>query len=368
MSHATSLDALLIDLYTGIGEENGLDPFLRRLCAATNSHIGTLQHQSMANSGGNVSSIVGVDLSEVAHYAHYATQNVWFERMGHLITPGSTHFGDDWVTLAELKHTEFYDGLLRQVDVEHTLGIYIGNEDGISTFISPCRSEKIGPYTTDERRLVQQIAPHVVNAFTLLARLEALRQQADIAARTRQGVFWLDAGLHWTGGNAAAEYMVCAGWWKARHGAPLEACHATTRSFWRNAQQALSSGRLSTPDVFPVCAADGKVVAFARLHAYGASLAMHRGLPHYALFVNSIHGHDPAELASQLGSLFGLTPAEAALVAALRTCGGLELAALRLGISKPTARTRLQLVFDKTDVHSQAELIRMADALAEACG
>ncbi len=360
-------DKLLLDLYRSAVDPDGLDAFLRGLCAATNSHIGALQRQSTANVEGNVSCIVGVDLSEVAHYEHYAPQNVWFARMGHLITPGSAHFGDDWVSLPELKRTDFYNDFLRQVDVEHTLGIYIGNHSGITTFISPCRSERVGPYGADERSFVQRITPHVVNAFALRGAWDTSQRQLDATGRSRRAVFWLDGELRWLGGNTAAEHVVSSGWWHGRRNGRLAPAHSATAAAWRLALHEVATGAPTHASPMPVMDASGRIVAFARLHACGASLTAPCELPHFVLFVCPIRGNDHAELISQLKALFQLTKAEATLTAVLRATGSLELAATRMGISKTGARTRLQSVFDKTNTHSQIDLIRMTDALAEIC-
>jgi DNA-binding CsgD family transcriptional regulator len=65
----------------------------------------------------------------------------------------------------------------------------------------------------------------------------------------------------------------------------------------------------------------------------------------------------PAE--SQLARSFGLTPAEATFAREIAKGDGIQAAAERLGITRSTARTHLQHIFDKTDTHRQAELVRL---------
>lgn len=60
----------------------------------------------------------------------------------------------------------------------------------------------------------------------------------------------------------------------------------------------------------------------------------------------------------------GLTPAEARLCCALGSKRGLREAAVALGISYETARTHLRTVFEKTETHSQADLLRLLEALS----
>lgn len=73
------------------------------------------------------------------------------------------------------------------------------------------------------------------------------------------------------------------------------------------------------------------------------------------------HPHPPAAL---LRRLYGLTETEAEV--ALRIAQGSELkeASAQLSVSLATTRTHLQHIFDKTDTHRQAELIRLLLAVS----
>jgi DNA-binding CsgD family transcriptional regulator len=94
----------------------------------------------------------------------------------------------------------------------------------------------------------------------------------------------------------------------------------------------------------------------ARLPAPGAALGGERFM--VALFVNDPEEgmQAPREL---LQSLFGLTPAEAALASLLAGGQSLEEAARELGITRGTARQRLGQIFAKTATCRQASLVRM---------
>jgi DNA-binding CsgD family transcriptional regulator len=65
----------------------------------------------------------------------------------------------------------------------------------------------------------------------------------------------------------------------------------------------------------------------------------------------------PTEEALRL--LFDLTPAEAKLTRLLAEGCGLTEAAARLGVTRETLRTRLKSIFEKTNTHRQAELVRL---------
>ncbi|MGH8598869.1 MAG: helix-turn-helix transcriptional regulator [Gammaproteobacteria bacterium] len=68
---------------------------------------------------------------------------------------------------------------------------------------------------------------------------------------------------------------------------------------------------------------------------------------------------DAAERVNVFAPLFGLTPAETRVLAALISGKGLISAANRLEITEQTARTHLKHILSKTDTHRQAELMRL---------
>lgn len=69
--------------------------------------------------------------------------------------------------------------------------------------------------------------------------------------------------------------------------------------------------------------------------------------------------------AALLQRLFGITPAECRLAEALLEGSGLPTVAARLGISDNTAHTHLKRLFEKTDTHRQAELVRLLMGLVQ---
>jgi DNA-binding CsgD family transcriptional regulator len=60
-----------------------------------------------------------------------------------------------------------------------------------------------------------------------------------------------------------------------------------------------------------------------------------------------------------LEELFGLTPAEATVAVRILSGRGLQSVAGDLGVTLSTVRIHLQRVFEKTDTHRQAELVRL---------
>lgn len=63
--------------------------------------------------------------------------------------------------------------------------------------------------------------------------------------------------------------------------------------------------------------------------------------------------------ADNLTCQFGLTPAEASVALVLMDGDGHQAVAARLDVSGSTVRTHMPRIFEKTDIHQQAQLFRL---------
>jgi hypothetical protein len=357
-------DALIVDLYGGLTEEARFRRFMTGLADATKSHIVVLQSHDFANLSASEATFVGIDADEITRYEHeFIGENVWMERSRNDVRTGSVLDGDDYVSRKELEHTRYYNGFLRNVEIDHSVGLCAAFERARAAFLMLSRTRRFGRYDEDSMRLFRRLTPHLVNAHALRVQFDHLRAQASQATLRQRGMFLLDEHWRWVGGNHVAEQMVSAGWWRGSLKSPLDACHPITRAAWQTLQQRIAQ-RVVAQQVVPVRDCRGTLVAFANVHAYGAA-AIGENVPCYVLFVRPLHWADTEALNAQLQQLFGLTASESALAVALRRQGDLPHAATAVGITASTARTRLQSILEKTAVHRQADLLLMIDALAE---
>jgi hypothetical protein len=191
---------------------------------------------------------------------------------------------------------------------------------------------------------------------------ERLNAQASVSMG-RRGMFLLDAGWRWVGGNQVAEQMVMAGWWRGRLKSRLEAVHPISRTAWQRVQRQICEATCKQK-VIPVHDAHGCLVAFASAHIAGGS-SIAESAPRYLLFVRPLQSVDMDAVQEQLRQLYGLTTSEAAFALALRKHGHGPCAAAAVGIAESSARTRLQSILEKLGVHRQADLMLLMDALAE---
>jgi DNA-binding CsgD family transcriptional regulator len=96
------------------------------------------------------------------------------------------------------------------------------------------------------------------------------------------------------------------------------------------------------------------VAPFADARAYG--LASERTA---VIMVTEVAGRIPDGFNTHVRRLFGLTPAEARLAAALASGRTLKEAAASANITVKTCRTYLERIFSKTRTHQQSELVAL---------
>lgn len=184
-----------------------------------------------------------------------------------------------------------------------------------------------------------------------------LGQALDVLDRLEHGVVLVDALARICQVNRAAQAILGAG---IRVAAGVLVCEdaAETRALHRHIDAAATAGWLASSGSLAVRRCPGRrplSVLVTRLRQSGRR---QRADARALVIVN-----DPertlAAGAVELADLYGLTPAEARAALALLEADGLAAVAEKLAIGRATVRTLLQRVFDKTETHSQAELVRL---------
>ena len=361
----SSLDDLLGELYGTVLDPDRLDGFLGALSRASGSHLASMTRQDFRDPGQSRAYSNGASAEELARYAANAGDNIWVNRSRQHLRTGAVFNSDDWVGLAELRRSRYYNEFLRAFDTVHSVALCGETGSEGATLVTLCRSGQAGPYDEGALALLGRLGPHWANACALRQHLrEASIHDATPASRAT-AVFLLDRGFRLRDSNAAAGRMLSLGWWSVRQDGAFEAAPAS-RAAWRQAQREATGA--PTGRGHPILAvhdAHGLRVAFAALHPLPPA-ARSPGLSEYVLVVRPLSpppGGAPD--GSRVRALFGLTAAEAALAMALHRAGDLRGAAAALGIGERGARTRLQSLFEKTDCRRQSELLRLLDTLVE---
>jgi DNA-binding CsgD family transcriptional regulator len=211
---------------------------------------------------------------------------------------------------------------------------------------------------------VAALTPHFRQAFLLTDRLQAsltrdwhLRKQLE---RLRCGIVFcdVDGGVHWL--NGTAERLLADGPLRLVGSRLFGDSEADTTKLRNGLAEAGSTG--------------GHTARYLRLgnaKGKGKQAALHVAIQASAqpsilvltLTSPSRGAHVPTEA---LIHLFGLTPTEAGLVAALATGSTLEQYSQQRGVSITTARMQLKHVNVKTGVQRQSDLVRLVWSSAAA--
>lgn len=281
------------------------------------------------------------------------------------LPPGRMAILDHELPFSRLQATRFYQEYLKPQDKRHVLGGSLLRVGDSSVMVGFQRAHDAPPFTIRELRRAQALVPHWVRALKLAERLRQEQAQTRITesllGEAAPGMLLFDAHGRVVYLNPAAEHLLSRQDQLTLRNQRLNAKSRRLQS-WLDATLVAknredrcgcwegSSARFTSLD-------RSEDIALALLPwrgelalACGCTQAVTAGIltplrPQGSLSVAMIQ------------SLFGLSPGEARLTAALTRTGSLSLAAEALGIQISTARDRLKTVFRKTGFDSQVALV-----------
>jgi len=298
----------------------------------------------------------------------------WTARVAEEFLPTVTSCGGEVIAMAGsiAVGTAMPQSALLPDEILHRTDLYIdhvrpmGGHFGLvarpfeGSFITICRPEKAGAFSSGEFDAFQAVLPALETAMRLkrhLMRVESQLVSAEHAMESLDvGVILLDPRKHPYHVNAAAERIL-----RDRDGLDWTAAGPV-------ASRESDTRRLRAC----VDAADGEACLLPR--PSGKRPLVLRVVPidggrngrHYANTVPgclAVYVRDPDHQLEQqikpIAAAFGLTPRETAVASLLAR--GLSLAgmAAELGITIGNARVHLKNIFQKTETHSQSELMRL---------
>lgn len=274
---------------------------------------------------------------------------------------GQVVLSSDIIEEAELKKTEFFNEFLRPLDGMYSGGLILDETSDAFFTLAFSRSRAAGDFSSKERRMLAMLREHAIPAMRIQSHLNALRSFGEISAqaleRLDMGVCTLGSGLKVLGTNSAASAILENGDFLA-----TRAGHLTTGKTadpkLTGLLQNMSSGAIKSSrqlrltglsrnthyliNVFPVLDAE----EFWWLDAKQTR---------YVVFI--ITRFNPAGLNLDfLRNEFQLTQRELDVLGQLIMGRSLTSAARHLKMSHETARTHMKHIFQKMDVHSQAQL------------
>jgi DNA-binding CsgD family transcriptional regulator len=309
-----------------------------------------------ASGRGEVLASDGFDVSAVTRWETRHGMSPW-ARAGLSMEAGQVRRGHEMVPVEVLRETSLYRELLEPQGIEDTLGVVVAKSPlvlGAITFYDGRL------YPEDAARRLEALAPHFVRATALRNRVAWLSQRAAAfesgIERLPMGVVLVGASGEVLHANARAHKLLEAGedlridgdrlacsdrGARDRLGAALAAAHAP-------------HGATATPVLVPRRSRKDPLQLFV-----SPSRDRIDPLADPAALVWIQDPEDPCVPRPEaLEQLFGLSPAEARMAAALASGDTLAVYADRAGLTLETARWRLKQIQAKTGTHSQAEVVR----------
>ena len=369
MNQRDRLLSLIEDLYTAPGTKNGWLMFLHKLRNATSgsaAHFLSVTPQEQ-RSDTALTTVVDPEALRLYH-EHWGKFDPWGRSPRlHALRHPTVILGDELISHATVKQTGYYFDFARQYDMVRCVVGMIETGPRTVSVISINRTERQDAFGNEEAALLRALMPHLQRGLQLHRRLlssEALSN--DLAALVDFGthaVILVNAAGRITFVNRAASRLMAS-----RDGLTMDAeqlCAARAGDTTRLRTLVAAAVRTSNGDGLGAggTLAVGRPSGRRPLAVLVCPMSRQRtrffGVEAAALvFVT-----DPEQVAlpdqEMLRALFGLTPAEAMLTRHLADGCSLTEAAARLGLRRKTVRSRLKMIFEKTNTHGQAEPVRL---------
>ncbi|MBT1154709.1 helix-turn-helix transcriptional regulator [Aminobacter anthyllidis] len=354
-------DQLVVLLYAGISEASPFDGFLKALRAAVDAESSTLiiERQRRDRPGAIYSGAASEE--RIARYNALYKQDPFIDLPLGKVTTLAELVGEEGFS-----HSEFMTNFMTGSGWMHVVGADIVEASGARVRMRATRVLGRDNFGTSERETFQRLLPHLTQAMSLFLRLNGLESERELFAgalgRLAVGAIIVDKECRILQATPQAEAILAE-----------KDVLKNDRGRLRLLDDAGPSGAF-TAAVAEIAEADPASFAGSRAFSIHRSSGEALGLvvrpaPHSAklhaplrgaaLVIIADAGSTVAPQPAILVRLFGLTPAEAELAALMGQGLDLDDASAALGVTKNTAKAHLRMVFSKTGVSRQSELVRL---------
>ena len=295
---------------------------------------------------------------------HYGSIDVWTMR-AHPKLVGTVCTSDSLCPLSELMATEFYNDFLMRYDIVHGMfGLVERNADSWAS-VSLYRGSISREFRVSDLCTLNLLVPHIQRAFRLhfqFSELKARSEGIETALNMLStGVIVLGAKGEVLLMNQKAEELLSRkdGLLSARGklSAAVRSESADFQALTEGAAQTGAGRGFSGGGTILVSRKKGRPlsVTVAPLRGFNSSFSQR---PAAVLFISD-PDRNPELPVDLLKRCYGLTPAEARLTLVLLEGHSLKAAADSCGVTHNTAKSQLKIIFLKTQVQRQGELIRL---------
>jgi len=260
-------------------------------------------------------------------------------------------------------------------DMHDCLMTRLFDESGVDGYLVVTRSARADAFESPDIRLLSLLAPHLRRAMRIRLFPAPASVGPDSALevldRLSGGALIVDAEARVAHANRAAEAILAkadglgverdCGAPRLRAASP-EQTRALRRLIWNAAMSRRDAPAGAGGALRLASATSGFLLA--SVSPLRAGLAWDAARRPAALVLTSAPDQDAAPSPEHLRALFGLTPAEAAVAGRIMRGDGTKAAARALRVAPNTVRTHLSRIFEKTETHRQAELVRLLQQVA----
>ncbi len=363
---------LLVDLVSGFYDANidwrQWSQVLSRLAKsvdAANCAIGIHNYEAGT---GRLAHSANIGARFVRSYEEqYAYQDVWLQREERFQAPGTVWTSQQIAPDDELVASSYYRDWLAPQGVMHQLFGILDRRGSVVTYLVFGRSEDAGPFGENEITLLRLLLPKFRRGFRAGQIFRKAQDVQRIAMEALDampmGIVLLSGRGAVIGANESARKIIDAG----------EALTIAEGGLWvdwgwrklrfRDLVSRLTTkrdqSRAEAIPAFSVPRSSGqKPLSILLLPVGEWDETEIEDKPVAIVFVGDPDRAvemDPA----QIGQLYGLSRAEARVVALLASGNRLDMVAETLGVTYDTVRKHLKQVFSKTGTDRQAELVRL---------
>jgi len=259
---------------------------------------------------------------------------------------------------------EYFDFARRVADIGDALGIGTRGEHGRRAVLSFQQPAQGAGFDLEAKQLMSLLAPHLEIAKRAQARLaESASARAALAAgidRFTDAAYILDGHARIRHLNRAGAALLARERRVRSAGGRLALAEPRGQAAFEAAVRA-AAGKAARCTLLPLPRTDGlqaAEVVISPLHAQHALVADWQ-LP-LALVVIGLARHDARSIAARMRALYGLTPAEARVVALLAMGATVRDIAHANQVREVTVRSQLRSIAHKTGAGRQADLVRLA--------
>ena len=297
---------------------------------------------------------------------YFAPDNPWIRLTQQLHRPGVVRTNERLEHLLHdrqaLYRSSYYNDWMRPQGLKYTIGNTLLAEDGTVANVTLLRSPDAATFSVDEVIAFETVSRRLTQALRISIQLEKANTGLVSGAAfdcLPQAIALIDARRRVVYVNRAMESIL-----RSRRGLTLR-------------QGALHGLRPDDEERLIACVADTlasraggnetpvslilryDVDAHIVVHAAPVAGAVGRFMPSLPLVLLMVANFVDGETVScdELRVLYGYTKTEARLVQLVVQERELRQAARAMGITYGTARAYLKVIFDKADVHSQAQLV-----------